>query len=584
MKLKHRITGSILALAFAVSSALPAATIPQIKRAPAVKVPIVPKVPVAPKVPTTPKVRPVKIPSIKVPTTPKVHPVKIPSVKVPTTPKVRPVKIPSVKVPTTPKKPAVVKTPVKIPSSTKTTVVSTQRKVDTKAISIQSAVMNQGIRQAVRGAQQDNPNHAPVAGVKPNLPDLPARDTNVGGRSSSKKPGVGGRSTDANVLGTLFGKGGSKSSSGLLGDLIPKRDVPALTDISQAGRTFDQGFGSATPDLSGLNAGSFGPMTGITVGGSIGGLLGAAAEQAEGGSGGLAGMGSSLISYEPGLTSGSMATVDANGEVKASGDTEGAFEVLESYGISKETAIRGIKRILGIGENRSGHEALDDPQGDSAAKNPPIPQGTGEAGESVKHSSDLRNFSFTDSKGTKHIYVDGKKVGTISADGTVTPVEMPNPENGGAVKVDVVSQSPGLLQQIGQSRSGKKGSQGGTGDATPVDDAINSVANGLMITQQSTTRIKNNMLGNPGQFGGLREGGSATAAPVRSNGSGAVTPTDDQNMSSSGGRQEDAGKFFGNGVGPDQSRINGSSSSSSDSSSDSESSSSSSSSSKSKKK
>lgn len=590
MKLKHRITGSILALAFAVSSALPAATIPQIKRAPAVKVPTVPKVPVAPKVPTVPKVRTVKVPTVKVPTTPKVRTVKVPTVKVPTTPKVRTVKIPTVKAPPTSKKPAVVKTPVKIPSSTKTAIVPTQRKVETKSTSTQSVVMNQGIRQAVRGARQDNPNQAPEAGVKPNLPDLPVRDANVGGRSSDKKPGIGGRSTDTNVLGALLGKGGSTSSSGLLGDLIPKRDVPALTGISQAGRTFDQGFGSATPDLSGFNAGSFSPMAGITAGGSIGGLLGAAADQAEGGSGGsgLAGMGSSLISVDPGINSANAATVDENGEVKARGDAKGAFEWLKSvFGLSEEQANTAVKRAAGIGENRNGFEFLDDPYGDPAAKNPSTPKGTGEDGETSVHSSDLRNFVFIDENKTRHVYVNGKEVGTITSDGKITPVdgvEMPDPENGGAVKVDVISQSPGLLQQIAQSRSGKTVSQGGTSDATPVDDAINNVANGLMITQQSTTRVKNNMLGNPGQFGGVREGGSATVAPVRSNGSGVVTPTDDQNMSSSGGRQEDAGKFFGNGVGPDQSRINGSSSSSSNSSSDNESSSSSSSSSKSKKK
>lgn len=42
---------------------------------------------------------------------------------------------------------------------------------------------------------------------------------------------------------------------------------------------------------------------------------------------------------------------------------------------------------------------------------------------------------------------------------------------------------------------------------------------------------------------------------MRSNGSGVITPTNDQNMSG-GGRQEDPGEFFGNGVSPDTSRLN----------------------------
>ncbi len=581
MKLKHRITGSILALAFAVSSALPAATIPQIKRAPAVKVPTVPKVPVAPKVPTVPKVRTVKIPTVKVPTVPKVRTVKVPTVKVPTTPKVRTVKIPTVKAPPTSKKPAVVKTPVKIPSSTKTAIVPTQRKVETKTTSTQSVVMNQGIRQAVRGARQDNPNQAPEAGVKPNLPDLPARDANVGGRSSDKKPGIGGRSTDTNVLGALLGKGGSTSSSGLLGDIIPKRDVPALTGISQAGRTFDQGFGSATPDLSGFNAGSFSPMAGITVGGSIGGLLGAAADQAEGGSGGsgLAGMGSSLIQDNPGDTAVKVVAGVA-GTVGTAARTVG---FVAEYGALPVEAVAGSSVAAGA----STVGALAGAAGVGIAVGIAIDKASDAI---ISASSNALGYNVRDKAELAVMGVEALSEivdsvsNSASGDKKGSGVEMPDPENGGAVKVDVISQSPGLLQQIAQSRSGKTVSQGGTSDATPVDDAINNVANGLMITQQSTTRVKNNMLGNPGQFGGVREGGSATVAPVRSNGSGVVTPTDDQNMSSSGGRQEDAGKFFGNGVAPDQSRINGSSSSSSNSSSDNESSSSSSSSSKSKKK
>ncbi|MEZ5384244.1 MAG: hypothetical protein R3F13_01885 [Prosthecobacter sp.] len=112
MKKPQRITGSILAVVFATTSALPAAGIPQIKAPPTVKAPppvvAPPKVPSAPKVPvvkapSVPKVPVVKVPSVpKVPVTP-----KVPAVKVPATPKIPAVRVPTVKVPATPKVPAV---------------------------------------------------------------------------------------------------------------------------------------------------------------------------------------------------------------------------------------------------------------------------------------------------------------------------------------------------------------------------------------------------------------------------------------------------------------------------------------------
>jgi hypothetical protein len=125
MKIRHRLTATILLIAFATTSALPAAGIPNIKAPAAIKAaaprvftpPKVPavKMPAAPKIPTT-----AKVPVVKIPTTPKVPVVKTPVVpKVASLPKV-PVavkvtqtpKITAVKTPVAPKLPVAAKTPV----------------------------------------------------------------------------------------------------------------------------------------------------------------------------------------------------------------------------------------------------------------------------------------------------------------------------------------------------------------------------------------------------------------------------------------------------------------------------------------
>jgi len=117
MKLKHRITGTILAIAFATTTVLPAATIPNLKAAPvAVKAPAAPKVPVV-KTPTVPKV-----PVVKVPSAPKIPVVKVPVIpRIVSAPKVPVVKVPVVKVPVAPKAPSIPKvailTAVKAPVS-----------------------------------------------------------------------------------------------------------------------------------------------------------------------------------------------------------------------------------------------------------------------------------------------------------------------------------------------------------------------------------------------------------------------------------------------------------------------------------
>lgn len=130
MKLQHHITNTILAITF-TTTALPAATIPNLKAVPmSVKAPVVHvittpkvpavKVPAVPKIPNTPKIPVVKTPSApKVPMVRIPSPPKIPVVKVPVIPRiVSAPKVPSVKVPSAPKIPAIA-TPIRTPQPLK---------------------------------------------------------------------------------------------------------------------------------------------------------------------------------------------------------------------------------------------------------------------------------------------------------------------------------------------------------------------------------------------------------------------------------------------------------------------------------
>jgi len=149
MKLQHHIISTILAIAYASTSALPAAGIPHIKtpasikappsvphaitppKVPVINVPAVPKIPNIPvvKTPVVPKVPVVKVPAIpknpvvKVPVIPRVVSTpKVPMVKVPVAPKIAVTpKVPVVKVPATPKIPAIA-TQVRIPQTPKVPV------------------------------------------------------------------------------------------------------------------------------------------------------------------------------------------------------------------------------------------------------------------------------------------------------------------------------------------------------------------------------------------------------------------------------------------------------------------------------
>lgn len=135
MKLQHHITCTILAITF-TTTALPAATIPNLKavpmsvkapvvhvittpKVPAVKVPAVPKIPNTPKIPVVKTPSAPKVPMVRIPSPPKIPVVKVPVIpRIVSAPRVPVVKVPVVKAPSAPKIPAIA-TPIRIPQPPK---------------------------------------------------------------------------------------------------------------------------------------------------------------------------------------------------------------------------------------------------------------------------------------------------------------------------------------------------------------------------------------------------------------------------------------------------------------------------------
>lgn len=680
MKTHHRITGTILAIALAATTAAPAATPPQIKLPPkapvAVKAPAVPKVPTvqapvapkivsAPKIPDTPKVPTIKAPAapklpaapaaikvpvaIKTPVAPKVPTItppaapKIPVVvktpvapKIPTVPTPAAPKVPSapiiVKTPVAPKVPVAVKVvsapvtpktpvtprlpvtpkvvtlpptektpaaPVKVPDVSRVTTV---REVKVPAVAIKrptiivppaeapkvhamgggkpkgtanatliansskraaiaeavktSATLTRGdtvssIRSTVESARRDNPGNRLAETFLPDLPKTPKDRAPVSGTPrDTAKPGTSGRTVTKELFDTLTGKGGS-AGKGLFSDALPKRETPALKDINSA-PGFDQGFGSR-PDVSGFDPGSLNPMNGIVNNTGIGGPLGEAANRFGNGvlSGGVAGMGKSLIKDDP---SASPAPAPAPAPAKP-GVLDKAKEAVTNFISSVVTSV-----LSGAGT-----------VSDAAKVATPAGAVVGVAGGIMTANLDPEGQGKIDeANGIIANFRQGKKgTGNKNAAEQMDQVDLdqPDPENEGSVDVNIYDLSPGLAQQVGQSRLGKKGSQGGNGDVKPADDNGAGAGRvvGAEISPTLATDMKNNLVGNPGQRGVRESGGSTATPPARSNGAGTITPTDDQNTATSGGRQQDPGDFFGNGVRPDQSRLNGNNSSSSSS-------------------
>ena len=106
-----------------------------------------------------------------------------------------------------------------------------------------------------------------------------------------------------------------------------------------------------------------------------------------------------------------------------------------------------------------------------------------------------------------------------------TLLEIPNPENTGS-NVNILTQT--LLDQLNASKAGKPTSQGGSGDATPVDDGgIPQVVNNGSIAVNQGSINQRNLVGQPGG-GAIGEnvsgGNKGLNGFGRSNGAGVTNP------------------------------------------------------------
>ena len=276
MKLQHRITATILTIAFATTTALPAANIPQLKNPPKAVTAATPRVPVVPKIvniPTTPKVPVVKVPAApKIPVAPKL--VKVPSapkipatpklVKVPSAPKVPVVKVPAVKVPVAPritKVPTIAKAPTtpKVPAIVKTPVVSAATQINTGKLKNLKERIGVDLKVVEAGAKGNK-------FIRDNFGSVP-------NRAGSFMDGVKGNAVghDKNPLSSIPVGGGMVTTRGAAASDDPADDSSIVDDainfLSSVVGSVLSGAGTRTP------AGAVGSATGGAVSGAAGTIL-----------------------------------------------------------------------------------------------------------------------------------------------------------------------------------------------------------------------------------------------------------------------------------------------------------------------
>jgi hypothetical protein len=597
MKLKHRITGTILAIAFATTTALPAATIPNLKNPPKAvtasrlpaaitRVPAPPKAPAAPKIPTVkapsipkivsaPKIPAVKAPSVpKIVSAPKVPVVKapvaprIPSMKAPITPVVTKVPVNATRLPkaaTSPKTPASTPKLVEVSAKTKATRLTTAVPVEKKSV----AEVNV-IRQIIRDVQKEN-TKAPKTGAEPDVPHkgkFPTRSNPL------DRPSLGGSDTNS-IAETLFGvktgKGGS--TKGIFDGLFPDRETPKLKPIDTK-KEFDQGFGKKR-DLAEVRAAaeSIGIATDNTApensNGDLGSALGAndttrGVDQpgkgnknsnpvnlltgGEGAGDGLASAGPSSEKATKGVASQGMGAVSdgANDKKTASSDAKKNEEAVNSgRSIAEDAvAINTAAKTMGklpltaiMGGGGAGIVAIGEAANGVAA--------AFSLGTTIGSLIDAGYSAATGSSiGADWAFVDeyyGFGVGQAL-------FNQPDPENQGTPKFGLYDLSPGILQHVGQASSGLKGSQGGSADATPVDEGITG---GTPVGAPAGTVIvdkKNGLIGNPVRSG-MREGGAGASGPNFNGDAGQINVGPDGVVHQDGsGREIDPLAGMGNGA------------------------------------
>jgi Ca2+-binding RTX toxin-like protein len=134
--------------------------------------------------------------------------------------------------------------------------------------------------------------------------------------------------------------------------------------------------------------------------------------------------------------------------------------------------------------------------------------------------------------------------------GSPDNIKIPNPENTGSSNVNILTQP--MLNQIIASKAGKPTTQGGSGDATPVDNGgISQVVNNGSIVAKSASVQGQKLFGQPGgsAIGENVSGGNKGIDGFgRSNGAGAIDPGNEAGIPSGDPRfqQDPANALPGN--------------------------------------
>jgi len=353
---------------------------------------------------------------------------------------------------------------------------------------------NQVQNQGTDGSSQGNKPRPGFEGPSPNIPDV-------------SKPGYTPATADSqqatlnNALGLVSKTDAMKQLGGLgTSSTAAQSEKDKLTDLMGSTSTnnksnFDQGFGSQ-PDNFGTN-----PITGLNPmsafqGQNLSGPLAAAAAASQTtpkpGSGAAS---SGLVSDQtyPGATSAANAKTNSDGEVSEKRPTGGASKEWKDKLFLEKLAdvMTGMRNMDGTLTEKG--KALEQAQKADAG--------------------------------------------------------MPNPENTGS-NVSVITQT--LVDQLNASKAGKPTTQGGSGDATPVDNGgIPQVVNNGSVAVNQGSINQRNLVGQPGgaALGENVSGGNKGINSFgRSNGAGAIDPGNEAGIPSGDPRfqQDPANALPGN--------------------------------------
>ena len=352
---------------------------------------------------------------------------------------------------------------------------------------------NQVQNQGIDGSSQDNKPRPGFEGPSPNIPEVSKPAATLPSTAEEQQATLNnhlGLVSKADAMKQLGGVGTSSTPAQSAKDKLT--DLMGSTSANNKSN-FDQGFGSQ-PDNFGTN-----PITGLNPmsafqGQNLSGPLAAAAAASQTtpkpGSGSA---GSGLVSDQtyPGATSAANAKTNSDGEVSEKRPTGGASKEWKDKLFLEKLAdvMTGMRNMDGTLTEKG--KALEQAQKADAG--------------------------------------------------------MPNPENTGS-NVNIITQT--LLDQLNAANAGKPTSQGGSGDATPVDNGgIPQVVNNGSIAVNQGSINQRNLVGQPSgaALGENVSGGNKGINSFgRSNGAGAINPGPDAGSPGGDPRfQQDPGAALG---------------------------------------